>query len=89
VKPIRPPMRRALLLVCEDCGKSSRSVRKALKRGAKGLGSKKDVRVAMVGCLDVCPKDRVTVAVVGTDTPPRFVICDGPDDAGAVLDLLR
>jgi predicted metal-binding protein len=63
-KPIKPPWKQAAVFVCRECsGNADGNLRKWLKVRLKEDGLKKDVRVVSVGCLDVCPKRRVTVVV--------------------------
>lgn len=67
--PLRRPWRSALLLVCRECdgtkGLRPKHVRSLLRRAAKDRLPRKAARVALVDCLDACPKRAVTVVVVG------------------------
>jgi predicted metal-binding protein len=72
---ISPPVDIALVLVCEKCGSRlarkdednvSRRLASRLKKKCKEAFGKKAVRTVLTSCLDVCPEDRVTVAIVPT-----------------------
>lgn len=104
MQAIDAPVTTALILVCEKCGKRlgtkhednvSRILASRLKQDAKRDFGKKAVRTVLTSCLDVCPKDRVTVAIVSTalDGPSaRFIVIDPSDleDAShAVLKHVR
>ncbi len=88
------PVSTALILVCDRCGKRmksdldknpSRQLVSRLKKTSRELFEKGEVRAALTSCLDVCPRDRLTIAIVATHGPvsqPRFftVRADDIDD---------
>jgi predicted metal-binding protein len=88
---IDPPVSNALILVCEKCGKRldsdsdknpSRQLVSRLKKLAKKRLGKGEVRALATSCMDVCPDDQVTVAVVtlrGAASNTRFFTV-GVDD---------
>ncbi|WP_440221935.1 hypothetical protein ACQQ2N_12660 [Dokdonella sp. MW10] len=55
---------RDVVFVCTKCMKRQdrESLRDDLKRALKASGTR-DVRVVASGCLDLCPKDAVTIAI--------------------------
>lgn len=68
-----------LVLVCSKCLRKQgrEELRGELKRALKHAG-RRDVRVVVSGCLDVCPKDGVALAR-GADLgarPPRVSVAD-------------
>lgn len=90
-RPVRRPWRSSLVLVCRECdgvrGCGPKQVRRELKRSAKADLPAKAVRVAMVSCLDVCPKRAVTVAVAGVGE--TAVTVAGPKAVAGVVAHLR
>lgn len=78
--PTPAPFHR-LVLVCGKClrKRDREDLRGELRKALKQAG-RKDVRVVLSGCLDLCPDDGVTVAR-GADlgvVPPRLHVHD-PD----------
>lgn len=72
------PWSTALVLVCSECD-GGRGVELAggLKDAMKEAGHKKDVRVARVRCLGICPKKGVAVTVTGADRTTQSVVVQG------------
>lgn len=74
-----------VIVVCRKCALRAGRKRfaKELKGAVKSEGGGKTTRVVEVGCLDLCPKRRLTVAT-GQDLscgrltvlPPTTVACD-------------
>ncbi|MDC0711937.1 (2Fe-2S) ferredoxin domain-containing protein [Stigmatella sp. ncwal1] len=63
-RPIRPLWKSGAVLVCRKCsGNKALDLRRWLKRRLKEDGHEDHIRVLRVGCLDVCPKRRVTTVV--------------------------
>lgn len=87
IQPTPPPVTKALLFVCEKCGKSeSRELVHDLKKAIKARGWKGVYRAALSGCMDVCPKSGITLAVVGVGRAPEFLVSEaGAED---VLDFV-
>ena len=79
------------VFVCSKCMK--RQDRKNLRgdlRGALKAQGRKDIRVMVCGCLDLCPKRGVTV-VRGSElaqTPPPLHVLDNHADVEALRDWL-
>jgi predicted metal-binding protein len=98
---IDPPVSNALILVCEKCGKRldsdsdenpSRQLVSRLKKLAKKRLGKGAVRALVTSCMDVCPEDRVTVAVVtlhGTARNTRFFTVSVDDTEETSERILR
>jgi|GEM_PF-2172927 len=75
--PLPTPIKRALVLICEKCGRKcssefddnpSRRLQKKLKASARERFGKKEVRAVLTTCLDVCLKNKITVSVVNVHT---------------------
>jgi predicted metal-binding protein len=69
---VKPSVTRALIFVCDKCGKKldeidgdrpSRALASALKHEAKARFGKGEIRAMTSSCLDICPKERVTVCI--------------------------
>lgn len=74
------PWSTALVLVCSECdGGHGVELTQKLKDGMKAAGHKKDVRVARVRCLGICPKRGVAVTVSGADRTPCSYVVHGRD----------
>lgn len=79
----------AAVLVCEKCGKKQRDSGKnpshqlasKLKRLGKQKFDKGDLRVVLTSCLDLCPDERIAVALVPTqhDKAAVFLEVDTED----------
>jgi hypothetical protein len=82
-----PPWASAVL-VCERCqhGAGKRMV-KPLKSALRERMGRRGARVALVGCLDVCPKRDVAVLCVGPLGPTVAVVEPGvdPEDLARAL----
>jgi predicted metal-binding protein len=74
---VQKPVTEALILVCEKCGKKmaggtdenpARNLQLAMKEHIKTTGKKGELRAVLTSCLDVCPKDEITVAVLATSS---------------------
>jgi hypothetical protein len=72
---VEPPVSTGLILICEKCGKRmkaafdenpSRELVARLKKGSKAVFGKGQVRAALTSCLDICPDNRISVAIVPT-----------------------
>jgi predicted metal-binding protein len=93
---IDPPVSNVLILVCEKCGKRldsdadknpSRQLVSRLKKLAKKRFGKGAVRAVATSCLDICPDDRISVALIefrGATSNTRFFAVSGrdPDETG-------
>src|SRR5580658_3254701 len=75
---IDPPVSNALILVCEKCGKRldsdydenpSRRLVSRLKKLAKKRFGRGEVRAVLTSCMDICPDDRLSVALVTLQGP--------------------
>jgi predicted metal-binding protein len=94
MKSVDSPVSTALILVCDRCGKRmkadldknpSRQLVSRLKHRSRDEFEKGEIRAALTSCLDICPRDRLTVAVVathGSASQPLFftVKADDIDD---------
>lgn len=72
---VDPPVSTGLILICDKCGKRmkadfdenpSRELVARLKKGSKDVFAKGQVRAALTSCLDICPDNRISVAIVPT-----------------------
>lgn len=67
------------ILVCRACGKRSngpkgmkpKALVSAIRHDAKALRPRP--RVVLTGCLGLCPKGAVAVALVGASSPSRLI----------------
>jgi predicted metal-binding protein len=74
------PWSTALVLVCSECdGGHGVDLAHRLKDSVKAAGHKKDVRVARVRCLGICPKRGVAVTVTGADRASSSYVVHGRD----------
>ena len=77
-----------LVLVCSKClRRQDRELRGELRKALKQAG-RRDVRVVLSGCLDLCPDDGVTVARstdLGAPEPRLHVL----DNRASAEDLAR
>jgi len=76
----KPTWKHELLLICDKCERKARkrgawereALHKHLSRELKARDARKQVRIASVECLDLCPKSAVTVmkaSSAGTSRP--------------------
>jgi predicted metal-binding protein len=72
---VDPPVSTGLILICDKCGKRmkadfdenpSRELVARLKKASKQVFDKRQVRAALTSCLDICPDNRISVAIVPT-----------------------
>lgn len=74
------PWSTALVLVCSECdGGHGVELTQKLKDSLKAAGHKKDVRVARVRCLGICPKRGVAVTVTGAERAACSYVLHGRD----------
>jgi predicted metal-binding protein len=99
-RSIDPPVNSALVLVCEKCGRRvadgkknpSHHLASTLKRTFKRNFGKGEYRAVLTGCMDLCPDDRVAIAIVPNQSAAQFCEADVDDiDAAgdAVLEILK
>lgn len=78
-QPEAPPWSDALVVICSKCGKKlaskenedpSEELKGELKSRVKEEGLKHQLRVVTSSCMDLCPKDRIAVAVIRRDGRP-------------------
>ena len=76
------PWSTALVLVCSECdGGRGAELTQALKDEMKARDHKKDVRVARVRCLGICPKRGVAVTVAGETRRTESYVVNAKDKA--------
>lgn len=82
IEPVEPDWSTALVLICSECDRGHGvDLATELKDAVKALGHKKDVRVARVRCLGICPKQGVAVTVTAPDRPAQSCVVTGKDKA--------
>lgn len=97
--PVAPPVSTGLILVCDKCGKRleadldenpSRELVSRLKKGSKALFGKGEIRAALTSCLDICPEDRISVAIVptGAGSNPTKYFTVKPSDIDETSDRI-
>ena len=60
-RPVRPPWKAGVVLVCKKCdGNDSLDLRSWLRDRLDQDGHEDDIHVLKMGCIDLCPKARVT-----------------------------
>ena len=82
LETVDPDWSTALVLVCSECD-GGRGVDLAgdLKDAMKAAGHRKDVRVARVRCLGICPKAGIAVTVTAPARPAQSCVVAGRDKA--------
>lgn len=91
LEPAAPPWSTALVLVCSECeGGYGVELAHNLKDSVKAAGQKKDIRVARVRCLGICPKRGVAVTVTSADRPACSYVASGREDeaVAALCDVI-
>jgi predicted metal-binding protein len=95
------PISTGLILVCDKCGKRlesdfdenpSRELVSRLKKASKGVFEKGEIRAALTSCLDICPRDRISVAIVPTGAgsgATRYFTVKGSNIEDTSQDILQ
>jgi predicted metal-binding protein len=95
------PVSTSLILVCDKCGKRmqsdldenpSRQLVSRLKKMSRELFQKGEIRAALTSCLNICPQDRLSIAIVPTEnsgSAPRFLTVKTDDIEGTSRKILR
>jgi predicted metal-binding protein len=74
--PAESPVTEALILICEKCGKKlaaegeenpSQQLKAVLKEKIRSVDKKGQWRAVVSSCMDVCPKDEITIAIAWAD----------------------
>ena len=90
---VTPTPWREIVLVCRKCtrrldggfGKKRREpLRSKLKAALRAAGRRREVRVIEIGCLGLCPKGAVTVAIASR--PGELLAVPKGSDAKSLLD---
>ncbi len=101
IEEIKAPVSETMIFICEKCGRKldrkdadgenlARSLQKAIKKESKRTDSKRKVRAVLTGCLDVCPKRAVAIAVGQlSEAPLKFYLIDEEELEGAEMRLLE
>jgi predicted metal-binding protein len=88
---VNPPVSTGLILICDKCGKRmkadfdenpSRELVARLKKESKEVFAKGQVRAALTSCLDICPDNRISVAIIptgGQSEPARYFTVKASD----------
>ncbi len=80
IEPVEPDWSTALVLLCSECdGGRGVDLAAELKDAMKAAGHRKDVRVARVRCLGICPKNGVAVTVTAPDRIAQSYVITGKD----------
>jgi predicted metal-binding protein len=97
LRPVDAAVNRAVVLICEKCGKRaargdknpSYRLASKLKKAAKQELDKGAVKSVLTSCLDVCPDDAVMVVIVPSDQKsPSHYFEAAVDDLDATCDAL-
>jgi predicted metal-binding protein len=102
MQPSPAPMNRAMVFICEKCGKragssgknASHRLASKFKRLTKHEFDKGDVRIVLTSCMDICPDDQIAISLQpsAAEHPAAFWVSDIDDlDASseALLETLR
>ena len=99
VQSMASPVQRAMVFVCEKCGKriggdakhASYKLASKFKRLAKHELGKGEVRIALSSCMDACPEERIAIAVhsVKPGTASIFLEADPEDIEASSACLLK
>jgi predicted metal-binding protein len=99
VRTMAAPVNRAMVFVCEKCGKraggdakhASYELASKLKRRLKHEFGKGEMRIALTSCMDACPEDRIAIAVqpVKPGSAPMFLDADVYDIDASADSLLK
>ena len=88
--PIESPIAarwNAAVFVCRKCMKrQDRDELRGDLRDVLKAGGRRDVRVIACGCMDLCPRDGVTIALGNelAESPPRLHILDNAQPVAAL-----
>ncbi len=88
------PWTTALVLVCQECNGTTAGTTPAIalkdaKSISRSIGPKGRFRVTGSGCLDVCPKLGVALAVSIDGAPTRCAVARSSDAVRALAEALR
>jgi predicted metal-binding protein len=93
------PVDRAMVFICEKCGKraggsakhASYELASKLKRLLKHEFGKGETRIALTSCMDACPEDGIAVSVqpVNLNVAPMFLEADPHDVEASSESLLK
>ena len=101
MRAVESPVSNSLILVCEKCGKRmkgdfdknpSRKLASRLKKMSREVFQKGEVRAALTSCLDICPPNRISVAILPVNDPskaPRFFTVKIDDIEQTSQDILQ
>ncbi|MBN8827419.1 MAG: hypothetical protein J0H68_01780 [Sphingobacteriia bacterium] len=92
--PVEPPVKQALIFICEKCGKKlaqetnpSVSIQQDLKQKLREKFPAKEMKASLVSCLGICPVEQVSVAIVPNQSQPKYftVSKDKLDNASEII----
>jgi len=94
LKELQPPAHRAMVFICQKCGKragsefkhASHELASNVKRAAKREFEKGDVRVVLTTCMKACPEDGITVLVQRQRAPGSLFLQAAVDDPAAAAE---
>lgn len=97
LEPVPPPVRQALVLICEKCGKKlqdgdanpSKELQSALKSHLKDALGKRQARPLLTSCFDLCPDRKIAVALVPLAGSTQFFEIEKADQASVLASLTR
>lgn len=76
-----------MVMVCKKCsGNRAGDLRKQLKKALRRHGVHQRVKLVRVGCLDVCPKARVTTVLAPARGPGGCFVIDPEKDLEALVE---
>jgi predicted metal-binding protein len=99
VRTMVPPVDRAMVFICEKCGKraggdakhASFELASKLKRLMKHEFGKGEMRIALTSCMDACPEDGIAISVQPVDASiaPMYLEADPYDVEASSESLLK
>ena len=101
LRTTEPPVTRALIMICEKCGKKlskisgdddlSRTLQKSLKAAIAEAGEKHEIRAVLSSCLNLCPDDAIALSIlpIGAACRAEFLELDPQYRKDAEAGVLR
>lgn len=89
---VKPPWQ-ACAFVCRKCskkvgGKQGKRFARNLREALRSRFGKKGSRVVEVGCLDLCPKDRIVVGITSATAPLKLILASAESPPDQILEAL-
>ncbi len=80
------------MLICSKCskksGKPGKRLHKALRGALRERFGKKAARLVPVGCLDLCPKERIVIGLTSANAPLKLLLARPDASPDEILEAL-